>query len=371
MHKTASSAIQQLFAAEADRLRSVGLRYFPSENPNHSFLLMALADTRARQVDALAASSYRGLNHLADRETLRNDWRSFLAETSAAGEDALLSGEEAGFLSQTEIERLCGEVLRHFDRMIVLGLVRPPLAFAKSATQQRLRGSGTFVEAERAPPTARYRDRFGGYAKAIGQENLRLGIFHTDRMTAGDPAQALLALMDRRDPSLIELRAARLNESMSMPAAKLFSALNELRADPSTKRKIPAPILSLLRDLPRRKFQFNEIKTGQFTDALLPKAMVRMARGVPGPPFVLPIEIQRKILAMPKDDVEWVSSLLGEDLEAFDMAFDESAPTVEEAALISEEETARITRHIMEHMRERAAIIRAALAAAEAREAAA
>ncbi|MBC7986177.1 MAG: hypothetical protein H7X93_05835 [Sphingomonadaceae bacterium] len=371
MHKTASSAVQQLFAAEPERLEATGLRYFPSPNPNHSFFLMSYAQGRSRVEGQFAQPTYTGTWQFADREAMAELWTSFLAETSAAGHDALLSGEEGGFLSDDEIDRLIAEIRAYFDRIVVLGMVRPPLAFARSAAQQRLRGRSSFRTSAQTPPVPKYRERFGGYVRAVGRENVRLRVFHRDRLVAGDPAQTLLAMMEHADPALADMRAPRLNESMSMPAAKLFSALNVMRDDPAVKSQIPGPIVAMLRELPKKKFGFADIRAGRSTDHLFPKPLSRLVRTIPGDPFSLPIEIQRKVLNQPPEDADWVSEMLGEDIRAFDVAIDETAPTLAEAEHITEDETRLITRHIADHMRERVAIMRAASKAREEQERAA
>lgn len=342
MHKTASSAAQRLFADRSELLGAHGLHYFPAPHPNHSFFLMTFFAPHGPNAKKSFASPAIKALYLNDRAGLWDRWSTFLTEVGASGDDALVSGEFGGLIAEAEIERLHRGVLEHFDRMIVLMLVRPPLSFAQSSAQQGLKGGHSLAQLGLAPPRPKYRKRLRGYLSVLGRENVRLEIFHRDRLLDGDPARTLLAMMGRNELALAELRAPRINESMSMPAAKLLSALNAMAGDPRGVDTLPRPLLEALRALPIEIGDFSKLEAGKRRRVALPRELITLVRGIPGDRFVLPIEVQRAAPARARADSDWVSRLLGVDLGAFDVAIDENAPTLAQTMAFTTDETKRI-----------------------------
>lgn len=345
MHKTASSSCQQLFERKRALLAKQGLRYFKTFNSNHSFFLITFFNPENRDVDQLIESSRIDPRYASERDELWRRWCDFLAETGASGDDALMSGEVGGFLADDAVIRLRDHVLAHFDRMVVLMLIRPPLSFARSAAQQRLKGQYSFERMLLQLPAPKYRRRLRMYKRALGPENIRLEVFHPDRMVDGDPAQTLLAMMGKRGRKIAALRAPRVNEAISRSGAKLLSALQAIRVDGAREADLPAGLRESLRALPPQ-FDYAGLVEGAYAGASLPPAWMRAAGAIPGPKFTLPAEARQVISAKLEKDVAWASRLLGADIWSFDSSRDEDAPSFAELARIGEAEAADIIGHL-------------------------
>ncbi|MBC7986182.1 MAG: hypothetical protein H7X93_05860 [Sphingomonadaceae bacterium] len=345
MHKTGTTAAQQLFAEQAELLRAQGLHYFSTRRPNHSFLLTTRYDPDRLDMTQPGVPAVFASLDRARHEKLWRRWGRFLDDVGASDEDALVSAEAAGLLPEDEIERLRDKVLTRFNRMIVLMLARPPLSYAQSAAQQRLKNRVSLPDSELKPPLPQYRARLLGYVGALGNENIRLEIFHHDRLVAGDPAQTLLKMIGKDRPELAELRSPRANESISMTAAKLLSALQTAREHPERLSEIPEPVLSALRAL-SPFYRFADIEAGALVGGFLPRRLVELIRTIPGDKFTLPLEIQRAVPALAGRDAGWLSKQLGANIEDFDVPVDDDAPTLADATRMEPDEIEPIVAHL-------------------------
>lgn len=346
MHKTASSSCQQLFSQNTALLAAQGLRYFNSFDANHSFFLINFFETERRDMRRLLDARYVDARYGTHRETLWRRWLDFLEQTGTAGDDALLSGESGGFLTEESIVRLRDQVLEHFDRMKVLMLVRPPLSFARSAAQQRLKGGHSLEALAAGLPTPKYRRRLEGYRKALGAQNISLELFHPERMVDGDPARTLLAMMNKTEPALAPLRAPRINEAISRTGAKLLSALQSIRRNADAESRIPPLVRDALRALPPQRFDYAGIVGGAYADRLLSTVWSDLARTLPGERFDLPVDVQRTMPDSVRRDVRWASALLGADIGAYDISLDPNAPTLAELIHIDAHEAEIIAGHL-------------------------
>lgn len=337
MNKAGSTSCQRLFHRNRELLAADGLLYLQSGRANHSFLMAAcfgVPDARAR------AARRWGMAH----EEAVSRWEAFLDDARAAGADGLVSAEMLGGGSIPGLERLRDDALRRFDSLVILALVRPPLAYARSFGQQQLKRRAALSDYRDAPPLPRYRARLERWLALVGESNLRLEIFHRDRLVDGDPARTLLAMMGRSGRALDALRAGKENPAMSMTAAKLLSALQRGRRQPASLADLPEPVLAALRALPP-DYCYAALERGERPGALLPHKLARVARRVPGDAFRLPIEVQRAVAERSREEVAWVSRLLGAPLDAYDIAIDESAPGLDQVEAITPLEAQAIAAH--------------------------
>lgn len=346
MHKTASSSCQHLFEDSRALLAAEGLHYFKSYDANHSFFLMSFFEAQQRDIGRLIAARHADPRYAREREALWRDWLGFLADTGRSGDDALVSAELGGFLEKPATIRLRDQVLARFDRMVVLMLIRPPLSFARSAALQRLKGSHSLEALAMGLPRPGYRRRLETYEKLLGAGNIRLELFHPERMVAGDPAQTLLAMMGKAGQAVAGLRAPRINEALSRTGAKLLSALQVIRRDPNAESRLPSMLRDALLTLPRAPFDYRLLLSGAYADRPLPPAWTNLAQAIPGDRFTLPAEVQNAITRALREDVEWASARLGADIWAYDTPRDPDAPTLAELTHIDDADAKAIVRHL-------------------------
>ena len=105
---------------------------------------------------------------------LRTALDSELATNAAAGRDVILSGEGASDFAREDVAALAAFAHRHFARVVVLALVRPPHAFVRSLTQQQVKMGGATrgvrgtAEARPIPPCVRAVPRDGSVQRTCG-----------------------------------------------------------------------------------------------------------------------------------------------------------------------------------------------------------
>lgn len=349
MHKTASSACQLVFEENRELLARQGLRYFRSFDPNHSYFLIRFFEVDRRDFAKLINSRHVDPRYATESDALWRSWADFLEETARAGDDALVSAEVGGFLAEESVIRLRDQVLAHFDRMIVLMLVRPPLSFARSAAQQRLKGQHS-LEGLRFLPDPQYRRRLGAYEQALGARCIRLELFCAERMVDGDPARTLLAMTGREGSAVAGIAAPLVNEALSVRGAKLLSALQTIRRDPAAEERFPAVMREALQAM-RTRFDYAGLLAGDYAGRMLPPFWQSVARGIAGERFGLPHEVQRAMSAKIRKDARWISALLGEDIEAWDDPIDPDAPTLARMTHIDDEDAAAIADHLRGYAR--------------------
>lgn len=343
MHKTGSTAFQHWLAANADALAAAGLAVPRLVGENHSYLLRSAFHPAG---PAYAENlRHAGIARYAqDLDALLARLDRFLGGAAAAGRDAILSGEEASLLGEEGYRRLAAFAGRHFDRIVVLGLVRPPLSFAASASQQRLRLGRTLPDLLERPPVPRYRQRFAPAIAVFGRENVRLAPYRPATLENGSVVDTLLAMAGRtRPPGTRETPAAR-NESVSLTAGKLLAVLNACTRVPLGESGLPEPVRRRLARGPVARRIARAAASG--ADRVVWRGEDRrLLFTVPGPPFAPPREVTAAVEAASRADCAFMSDLLGVDLAALD---DPRDPDCDAAAFrrFEPDEVERIVRHL-------------------------
>lgn len=309
MHKTGSSAFQNWCFRNRDALRTAGLAYPRLPFPNHSYFLQAQFIVEEARALAVVGGVQRVL--VDERASLREAFAKDLAANAAQGLDVIISGENASHLAPAECEALVEFLRGLFGRVVVLGLVRAPVAFAGSMAQQALRGGRRLEEFVDAPVLPRYRDRFGHYFACA--DEVRLHAFRRDSLRDGCVLQTLLAMMDGDRSALADARAPRVNESASATAATLLSLINRSLVEGRLADELPEVVRRPLSEGFCGEFVAAAIR-GDSPKNRLPSPMLRAILGMPGPRFVLPRELAVPVEKRCAEDAAWVSAILGEDI---------------------------------------------------------
>jgi hypothetical protein len=183
MHKTGSSAIQTHFASAAHP----GLVYAPWSGTNHCGLCVLLF----APLDSLPnyhGFKVRGPDFVARLPELRAEWLARLdacVTSLDAAARLLISAEDISATGFAEArEALFGFLAERAQDVTVIGYLRAPRAYARSAFQQRLRGPNL----RELPFTAlwpNYRARFEQFDRLPGVRELSLGLYDRAALRGG------------------------------------------------------------------------------------------------------------------------------------------------------------------------------------------
>ena len=335
MPKTGTTAIQSYCQKNPRPLAAAGLAYPGLVNGNHGGLFEALfAETPWRQ-----GSTRQQL--VEGRDALMSGLDDFLARRRREGLDVLMSGEALSVFKAPSLERLKAFAERHYDNIVVIVLVRPPQALARSATQQNIKSGRSFQQFVESPPTPALRARLRPMIRVFGKENVRVGLYHKSALVEGDSLQTLFHIMGGDRSALADARAPRVNTSISLTAAKLLSIFNAAVQHRSPPQDLPAPVME------RLTHPFIDSLHEGFTApigvhneraALLGTTMTR----VPGPKYQLPREIAELVHTASRLHVGWLDKAFGIDLDRYDDPVDESLGLAD-MTVFAEEEIEAIT----------------------------
>ena len=341
MHKTGSSAFQQYCFAHRDALASAGLAYPRLPFANHSHFLEAqfVAD-RQRVERALATQNQQRL--LDERDAMRRDFEADIREALSGGRDMIVSGENATHFKPEDVAAAAAFFGALADRVVILGLVRPPMAFTTSIVQQALRGGGRMIEDfADAPARPQYAKRFAPFLESFGDVRLRL--FRDDTLVAGCALPTLVAMMDGERPALRDVRADRVNQTMNMTAAKFFSLANESLRQRRFVPELPAEVRAALSTGSCGAF-FEAAFSDKERTRHLPPTLRLAVTAVPGGEqrFALPREIAERIPALAGEDTEWMSRVLGTEIADFNTDAIAAAPSLDAFRQFDGEEVAAL-----------------------------
>ena len=340
MSKTGSTALQRYLYNHRAQLGAADLAYSDHPYSNHSSLFDALF----RQDTAFADRRLTQRGHsafIAHREALRTALDNELATNAAAGRDVILSGEGASDFAREDVAALAAFAHRHFARVVVLALVRPPHAFVRSLTQQQVK-MGAQLEAFVAQPRlARYRRAFEPYLATFGAANVRLGLYSAATLRDGCILQTLLAMMDRERPSLANARSERANRTISLTAAKLLSLLGESVREGRFSPAIPGPVRERLASGACGTHFARALSDPEAARALPPPIRSRI-NSLRGPKFLLPGETVRRIEAASVEDDAWICDLMGTDVRDYHLDAQEASFDVEAYRCFDDAEVAEM-----------------------------
>ncbi|HYZ34530.1 MAG TPA: hypothetical protein VE684_19870 [Crenalkalicoccus sp.] len=298
MHKTGTTSVQRTCQANRALLAASGISYLEAREPNHSRTVFS---AYAEEPHTYHVNRRDGLHEpgpAADYAARCRDLLlGFLA--GAPGPRLLVSGEDIGMLSEAATARMLAEFRPLVDRIVVVGLVRPPRGYMISAAQQRIRG-GSRLEDLPDGTQPRYRFRFAKFRDAPEVAELRLRPFARATLERGCAVATTLALCGAPPELYDRLAVDRANVSASRPGVALSLAANEV-----------APVF-------RPDGSANPERA---------RRLVRFLEELDGPRFTLPETLLAPWLAEEAEDIAWMEEVLAAPLGPLDTPPAEGAGT--------------------------------------------
>jgi hypothetical protein len=277
MHKTGSTSIQHSLDSYSD---DQFLYATLTDTPNHSLAMYSLfaADPGRHRLHRAAQRSGRQLAAYLERAEADLQ-RSIKA---AKRRTLIISGEGIIRLDPADVAKLAERFRSQFDRVTIVGYVRPPAGFMSSALQQRIRGGAATFDLART--YRNYHKTFAKFDDAFGADHVVLWKFDPAAFPGKDVVRDFCA---RIELPLAPGRAVRLNESLSRQVVGALYTYNKFAETLGSNRARPA-------ELHRLGNALGALSTDKFR--LSPK-------------------IVQPILEQNKDDIRWMEERLGASLE--------------------------------------------------------
>lgn len=213
MHKTGTTSIQEsLFA----NLKDEKFCYVNTGKANINRTIFALfsknSASRALEFKKLGLTT-------AEVTSLKEKYRNLFdsALSSVAGRTAIISAESISMLSAKEVEDLGQYLKSFFSDVRVVAYVRPPLQYAESIFQQRLKAGALNLRTAGLFP--QYRNRFEHYDRIFGREKVSFWRFDSASFHSGDVVHDFCS---RVGIDSSEIPIVRANERLSLCAMKLL-----------------------------------------------------------------------------------------------------------------------------------------------------
>ena len=336
MHKTGSSAVQAYCRKNPRALARLGIAYPRAFYQNHKFgtISLFMDEPAGGQVDM----SHRPRGYAPD--DLRRGFDEFLQRAARKGQHVLLSSETAVNLSPAGLARLEETAAPAFDPVEIVALLRPPLSFAQSASQQRLKGGMTLDRFEERLPLPEYERRFGHMLAHYGAARMHLAPYHPATLVGGDVFQTVVSLMGIDPAPVRGSRTERRNAAMSLTAAKALSAFNACLRDKGLTRGLPPGLAARFDDPVMHRFHDGFTVSFQRHDTPM-RLLLPAFADIAGPPYRLTETVMERVAAASSADAAWLAENFGIDIGAYDIARGEAVPA-ESLASFDADEIARI-----------------------------
>jgi hypothetical protein len=214
MHKTGTSSIQESFfqnlkdprfhyvnfgMANASKSISTAFRINPARYSHY-----VKSGTSAAQLQKLKAKALQRL----DAEIAHSNDRTLI-----------LSGENIGQLSETEIGDLRNFLIRKGKSVSAIAYVRKPKEYMESAFQQRVKGGTQELDFDKLYP--RYFSRFNKFDAVFGRESVILRIFDPKIFSGNCVIQDFC---EQLGVKFLPEDVIRVNDALSLPALSLLYA---------------------------------------------------------------------------------------------------------------------------------------------------
>ena len=228
LHKTGTSTLQEYLFSRRDRLLEQAGVYYPALQANLSRPLSSLFH------DNPAAYSQNVLHGVDTAEKVAEQNSRLQRELDREFERCtvsrmLMSGEDVCLLSDEALSRLASWLQQRCDAFTVVCVLRDPTGWSTSAAQSRIRGGETLDEVNADHRVQRLKPLLETIAGAFGYERMRWLDF---QRLVGHPDNYIAAFLEALDLPADWTKGdsvAIVNESMSMEAAQVVSAINAAR----------------------------------------------------------------------------------------------------------------------------------------------
>jgi hypothetical protein len=289
--KTATTTVQHTLSAAKLQLADLGVCY-----PGHSVVHHEII--RAIELVAAGKTSFEG----RAEELLA----AFAEEAERSSANHVLISSEAMFsASPAAILRMRDMLVRYFPAITefsILCYVREPIAFAASLGQQGLKsGVSRLSDLYQNPWNVRLKASLTNYIAAYGRDHVHVRYFHPDHLKNRDVVADFLDALGLSS-LILPASAATLNSSLSSEGAMIADALAEIR--------------------PRGKRQRSKRK-----------AYKRILEGIAGSKFVLPREVQDRVIEGSREDMAALKEIFGLEVTPHRVDVPEGTPMPTATAL--------------------------------------
>jgi hypothetical protein len=271
--KTATTYVQHSLSAQKQWLAERGVIY-PGDSLEHHFI--------PKDIELLAAGRRK------NEARVDSILSGFASEVAASGRDHVLISTEYLIETPPAAVALLDKKLRlHFPKLTeirVLCYVREPIAFSTSFCQQVVKSAHQrLAQFYETPWPLNLRDCLSRYVGQFGRDAVELRNFHPDSLKNGDILDDFLDALGVEGEGLEKPRRS-LNAALSDQALQIADALADIRPVEDRPRRY------------RRDYR-------------------RALEAIQGDRFVLPEEVQERVIAMSGDDLEMLTQDFGIELQ--------------------------------------------------------
>jgi len=285
MHKTGTSTVQTMMARARLTLREAGLTYVGTQI-NHNDLFLAFADHPERE----HANHKRGIHTAMQAQEAgartREVYAEALSDWGGLG-SAVISGEQLCCLSAQGVDTLASFLQPWASEIRIVVATRDSIGFSTSMAQELIKAGSTLAAERRSPELARYRARLSPYIDVFGRQAIQAFDFNLAKERPDGPSGAFFDEVVVGS-QMAALEPCHVNESLSLDATHLLSAMNE-RYPVFQKGRIELAGLATVTDLLRK---------------------------LKGPGFAMPSEWQERVWQASRDDVDWLRQIFDIDYGA-------------------------------------------------------
>lgn len=221
--KTGTTSLQMTLAQNRDLLKKYGFIY-PDIGFNHTFLVVCCGENHK----AWPTEFKKRMDTKASAARFRREMLAYLAKTAeAAGSDTVIfSSEYLVTLHPDRVAALKALLDRHFDGIVVVCYIRHPRSHTVSLAQQSIKAGFADLDAIQERKSIFRPSRLDDtYIKSFGPEALRVREFNRETLVNGDIIDDFCSTVGMPAELVTSLKRAHGNESLSMEAALIASAV--------------------------------------------------------------------------------------------------------------------------------------------------
>ena len=301
--KTATTMTQNALFSQKDALLAESGLLYPGDEANHTNQLCTafLADPRNHITNKLAGTPLEELQRRAVQ--IR---RHLADEVRRIGpQRVLFSAEGLVNLSAEELTGLRGWMEGFCDAIEILCVVREPISYVTSVTQQHLKGGETLAANYANLPLPYFKRRLHNAQSVFGADSITVMPFEAMVAAEGGMIRSFLRAVGVEGPvaEAVEGAATFDNASLTHGAALMLSRLNETR-----------PMI-----------------TPDGRGNLRSELELEVLSQLKGEKFRLPPDVAKRVFESSRGDVEWLNEQFGLDLYREEPTFKEEVSLGEDA----------------------------------------
>ncbi len=221
--KTGTSSIQRCFYQNRGQLKKDGYLY--PHRANHIFLVSNFSANPAR----FDFNIKKGRVSQEDLSTYHNREMKLL-ETSFEETDAhtlIISSEYFMNVPQASLNNLKRYLAAWVDEFEIVCYIRHPLAHARSSIQQHVKAGFSSLNQHSAPVVSKFSNILERYSSVFGMKNISIREFHHDTLYKKDVVSDFAHKMNIKEELIDKMKGVSANESTSMEALLISSAITE------------------------------------------------------------------------------------------------------------------------------------------------